>query len=107
MGFYIVNDITVNCKNVQLFAEATDNYCVYQNIGVISKWSQDITYVECRGVVARCVSQGNPPSLLSTDEGNSFGTAISSVRSSWRSKHAVVGRCLQTQWTLDKVWGVE
>lgn len=42
MGFYVANDVTVNCKNVLLSAEATDNYCRYQNTGAISKWFQDI-----------------------------------------------------------------
>lgn len=94
MGFYVVNDITVNCRNVQLSAEATDNYCRYQNIGAISKWSQDVICIERRGVVARCMSQGNLLSLLSTDEGNSFGNSRQhSVHSSWRSERAVVGRC--------------
>lgn len=49
MGFYVVNDVTANCKNVQLHdvsnvqsAEATENYCRYHNIGAISKLSQNI-----------------------------------------------------------------
>lgn len=42
MGFYVVNDVTANCKNVQLSAEATENYCRYHNIGAISKLSQNI-----------------------------------------------------------------
>jgi len=27
---------------IQLSAEATQNYCRYQNIGAISKWSQEV-----------------------------------------------------------------
>lgn len=41
MGFHIVNDVPVHGKNVQLSAETTDSYCGYQNIGAISKSSQD------------------------------------------------------------------